>query len=104
MVAYFHRHHRRPVTVAADAPAGRHANIVCEVHVPQEGHQIIHRMAATEFRIDKPLPAKVSATPKPDPPKPTQQKKKVSRREQLRIQARSVSQNGPVKETEGAAQ
>ena len=93
-----------PVTVAADAPAGRHANIVCEVHVPQEGHQIIHRMAATEFRIDKPLPAKVSAAPKPDPPKPTQQKKKVSRREQLRIQARSVSQTGPVKETEGAAQ
>lgn len=93
-----------PVTVAADAPAGRHANIVCEVHVPQEGHQIVHRMAATEFRIDKPLPAKVSAAPKPEPPKPAQQKKKVSRREQLRIQARSVSQSSPVKESKGAAQ
>ncbi len=93
-----------PVTVAADAPAGRHANIVCEVHVPQDGHQIVHRMAATEFRIDKPLPAKVSAAPKPEPPKPEQQKKKISRREQLRIQARSVSQSVPVKESKGVAQ
>ena len=93
-----------PVTVAADAPAGRHANIVCEVHVPQDGHQIVHRMAATEFRIDKPLPAKVSAAPKPEPPKPEQQKKKISRREQLRIQARSVSQAVPVKESKGVAQ
>ena len=33
-------------------------------------------MAATEFRIDKPLPVKVSAAPKPEPPKPEQQKKK----------------------------
>lgn len=93
-----------PVTVAADAPAGRHANIVCEVHVPQEGHEIVHRMAATEFRIDKPLPAKVSAAPKPEPPKPEQQKKKVSRREQLRIQARAVSQPVPAQESKGAAQ
>ncbi len=92
------------VTVAADAPAGRHANIVCEVHVPQEGHQIVHRMAATEFRIDKPLPAKALAAPKPEPPKPKQQKKKISRREQLRIQARAVSQSSPVKESKGAAQ
>jgi hypothetical protein len=61
-------------------------------------------MAATEFRIDKPLPAKVSVAPKPEPPKPEQQKKKVSRREQLRIQARAVSQPVPAQESKGAAQ
>ena len=61
-------------------------------------------MTATEFRIDKPLPAKVPAAPKPETAKPEQQKKKISRREQLRIQARSVSQSVPVKESKGVAQ
>ena len=92
------------VSVAADAPAGRHANVVCEVHVPQAGDQIIHRMAATELRIDKPLPVKSQAAPKPKPVKKKPQEKKLSRREQLRIQAQSVSNSEPAKELEGAAQ
>jgi hypothetical protein len=92
------------VSVAADAPAGRHANVVCEVHVPQAGDQIIHRMAATELRIDKPLPIKSQAAPKPKPVKKKPQEKKLSRREQLRIQAQAVSNSEPAKELEGAAQ
>ena len=92
------------VSVAADAPAGRHANVVCEVHVPQAGDQIIHRMAATELRIDKPLPVKSQAAPKPKPVKKKPQEKKLSRREQLRIQAQAVSNSEPAKELEGAAQ
>ena len=92
------------VSVEADAPAGRHANVVCEVHVPQGEDQIIHRMAATELRIDKPLPVKSQAAPKPKPVKPKTQEKKLSRREQLRIQAQAVSDSEPVKELEGVSQ
>ncbi len=92
------------VSVEADAPAGRHANVVCEVHVPQGEDQIIHRMAATELRIDKPLPVKSQAAPKPKPVKPKTQEKKLSRREQLRIQAQAVSNSEPAKELEGVSQ
>lgn len=45
------------VTVAADAPAGRHDNIFCRLEVPQGDAWVIHQTAGTSLRIDKPLPA-----------------------------------------------
>jgi hypothetical protein len=45
------------VTVAADAPAGRHDNIFCRIEVPKGDAWVIHQTAGTSLRIDKPLPA-----------------------------------------------
>lgn len=50
-----------PVTVAADAPAGKHENIICRIEVPVGDAIMVHQMAATSLRIDKPLPPAVAA-------------------------------------------
>ena len=46
-----------PVTVAGDAPPGQHANVFCQVRIPQGDAWIVHNMPPTQLRIDKPLPA-----------------------------------------------
>jgi hypothetical protein len=51
-----------PVKVAGDAPSGQHANVFCQVRIPQGDAWIVHNMPPTQLRIDKPLPAK-EATP-----------------------------------------
>ena len=56
-----------PVTVAADAPVGKHENVVCRIEVPVGDAVMIHQMAATSLRIDKPLPPAVAATGGPKP-------------------------------------
>jgi hypothetical protein len=50
-----------PITVAADAPVGKHENIVCRIEVPVGDALMIHQMAPTSLRIDKPLPPAVAA-------------------------------------------
>ena len=45
-----------PIAVAADAPPGRHDNILCQVRVPLAGTWVVHSMPATQLRIDRPLP------------------------------------------------
>lgn len=45
------------VTVAADAPTGKHDNIFCRIEVPKGDAWVIHQTAGTSLRIDKPLPA-----------------------------------------------
>jgi hypothetical protein len=45
------------ITVAADAPAGKHDNIFCRIEVPKGDAWVIHQTAGTSLRIDKPLPA-----------------------------------------------
>lgn len=50
-----------PLTVAADAPPGKHDNIICRIEVPVGDATMIHQMAATSLRIDKPLPPAVAA-------------------------------------------
>ncbi|MFM8496259.1 MAG: hypothetical protein ACKOEM_12155 [Planctomycetia bacterium] len=50
-----------PLTVAADAPPGKHENIICRIEVPVGDAIMIHQMAATSLRIDKPLPPAVAA-------------------------------------------
>lgn len=47
-----------PVTVAADAPIGRHDNIFCRIEVPRGDAWVVHQSAATSLRIDKPRPAR----------------------------------------------
>lgn len=56
-----------PITVGADAPVGKHENIICRIEVPVGDAIMIHQMAATSLRIDKPLPPAVAATGGPKP-------------------------------------
>ena len=51
-----------PLTVAGDAPPGQHANVFCQVRIPQGDSWVVHNMPAMQLRIDKPLPTK-GATP-----------------------------------------
>lgn len=44
-----------PVSIAADAPVGRHENVFCQVRVPMAGTWVVHSMPGTHLRIDKPL-------------------------------------------------
>jgi hypothetical protein len=50
-----------PITVAADAPVGKHDNVFCRIEVPVGGATVIHQSAPTSLRIDKPLPGGVAA-------------------------------------------
>lgn len=47
-----------PVKVGGDAPPGQHANVSCQVRVPQGDAWMVHNMPPTQLRIDKPLPDK----------------------------------------------
>lgn len=47
-----------PVKVAGDAPAGQHGNVFCQLRIPQGDAWIVQNTAATQLRIDRPLPAK----------------------------------------------
>jgi len=55
------------ITVAADAPIGKHESIVCRIEVPVGDAIMVHQMAPTSLRIDKPLPPAVAATGGPKP-------------------------------------
>ena len=64
-----------PVTVAADAPPGRHDNIFCQVRVPMAGTWVVHSMPGTHLRIDKPLaPPKSPSKPEPTDAAATEKK------------------------------
>jgi hypothetical protein len=52
-----------PVKVAADAPAGSHKNVFCEIRVPQGDAWVVHATPPTQLRIDKPLPPDEEAKP-----------------------------------------
>lgn len=57
------------------SPAGRHRNVFCQVIVPENGEEVVHRrVGGTELRIDKPLP-------KPTKTKPEEKKKAVAKKE-----------------------
>ena len=44
-----------PLRVAADAPAGPHKNVFCELRVPQGDGWVVHATPSVVLRIDKPL-------------------------------------------------
>lgn len=85
------------ITTDATSPAGRHKSVFCQVVVTQNDEPIVHRnVGGTELRIDKPLPepvAKKEEPKKPEPAKvvkkeePKPQPKRLSRLEQLRLEA-----------------
>ncbi len=56
-----------PIAVAADAPPGKHDNIVLRIEVPVGDAIMVHQSAATSLRIDKPLPPAVAAAGGPTP-------------------------------------
>ena len=85
---------RFPVTVATDAPSGKHGSIICELHVPQGDAAVIHTVKVGELRIDKPLPAAATvkkAEPVKKPAAGPPQPKPLSRRERLRQQAQVLA-------------
>lgn len=56
-----------PITVAADAPPGKHDNLILRIEVPVGDAVMVHQSAATSLRIDKPLPPAVAAVGGPAP-------------------------------------
>ncbi|NBV44357.1 MAG: hypothetical protein EBR86_01645 [Planctomycetia bacterium] len=44
-----------PIKVGPKAPPGKHDNIFFQVEVPLGNHFVVHRMPATQLRIDRPL-------------------------------------------------
>jgi hypothetical protein len=81
-----------PIKTVADARVGRHTSILCRATPIVNGEPVLHTIGTGEIRIDKPLPPKVAAAPKPEvkkepaaaPPKEPP-KKVLSRLEQLRL-------------------
>ena len=80
------------------SPAGTHRNIFCQVVIMENGEPVLHNVGGTELRIDQPLPAapKPTAAPaaaakvaKKEPPK---SEKRLTRLEQLRLDAKQKSQ------------
>lgn len=47
-----------PVKIAGDAPPGQHGNVFCQLRIPRGDAWIVQNTAATQLRIDRPLPAK----------------------------------------------
>jgi hypothetical protein len=52
-----------PIMIGPKAPPGKHDNILCQVQVPLDGHWVIHRMPATQLRIDRPLAGRGKSPP-----------------------------------------
>lgn len=77
-------------------PAGRHKSLFCYVTVTENGEPIRHRLGSGEIRVDKPLPKETKPEPKPvavaeNKPAPMPEKKpekRLSRLEQLRLEAK----------------
>lgn len=83
------------ITTEAQAPAGIHRNLFCQVIITMNGEPILHNVGASELRIDVPLPPKPNQPPPPpQPPKVAQQPqqpappamKRLTRLEQLRLE------------------
>jgi hypothetical protein len=80
------------------SPAGTHRNIFCQVVIVENGEPIVHNVGGTELRIDQPLPvvAKPAAPPaaakvvKKEAPKA--EAKRLTRLEQLRLDAKQKAQ------------
>ncbi|HEV8003350.1 MAG TPA: peptidase, partial [Planctomycetaceae bacterium] len=83
--------------VATDktSPAGTHRNIFCQATIIEHGEPIVHYVGGTELRIDQPLPAPakpVAAVAKKEAPKAAAAPKRLTRLEQLRLDAKEKAQ------------
>ncbi len=77
------------------SPAGTHKNIFCQAVIIEHGEPVLHNVGGTELRIDQPLPApaKPAAAPpvaKKEPAKPAASTKRLTRLEQLRVDAKKA--------------
>jgi hypothetical protein len=70
-----------PLTIAADAPDGKHGVIAFAMDIEKEGEYLRHRFAGKKLTIFKPLPPAVKkAAPKPAPKPKAGEKPKPKRR------------------------
>jgi hypothetical protein len=80
------------IKAAEDAREGKHGGLLCRTLFTVEGEPVVHTLGATELRVDKPLPPKVdapmpaAAAPMPEATPMPEQKKRLSRLEQLRLE------------------
>ncbi len=77
------------------SPAGTHKNVFCEATIVENGEPVLHNIYSTELRIDQPLPAPTkpaapAAVAKKEAPKAAA--KRLTRLEQLRLDAKQKSQ------------
>ncbi len=86
------------VKVAKNARVGKHKTLACRATITQSGEPVLHTFGGGELRVDKPLPVKVAAKPKPvakAAPKPAVKVvKRLSRLEQLRLQRKQAAAGG----------
>lgn len=84
-----------PIKTDITSPAGKHANLFCQVVITKNGEPIVHNIGTGELRIDVPIPPKpnaaspaatAAAAPAPKPAAPAA--RPLSRLEQLRLEAK----------------
>ena len=85
------------VSTDKGSPAGTHRNIFCQATIIEHGEPIVHYVGGTELRIDQPLPAPTkpaapAAVVKKEAPKPAAAPKRLTRLEQLRLDAKEKTQ------------
>ncbi|HEV3303691.1 MAG TPA: PPC domain-containing protein [Planctomycetaceae bacterium] len=90
------------VSTDKGSPAGTHKNIFCQATIMEHGEPIVHYVGGTELRIDQPLPAPAKPAPaavvaKKDPPKTAAAPKRLTRLEQLRLDAKEKAQAAAAK-------
>lgn len=82
------------------SPAGKHANLFCQVVVTRDGEPIVHNLGTGQLRIDVPLPpkpntaAKSTAAAPPARPADAPAARPLSRLEQLRQEAKARAAAG----------
>ena len=80
------------------SPAGTHKNIFCQAVIVENGEPIVHYVGGTELRIDQPLPAPAKPAAPPAAAKvakkeaPKTEAKRLTRLEQLRLDAKQKAQ------------
>lgn len=79
------------------SPAGTHRNIFCQVVITENGEPVLHNVGGTELRIDQPLPSAPKPTAAAAPAKVAKKEapkaeKRLTRLEQLRLDAKQKSQ------------
>jgi hypothetical protein len=86
-----------PIKTDKTSPAGKHANLFCQVVITKNGEPIVHNIGTGELRIDVPIPPKpteAAAKPAapvaaaPAPPPAAAPARPLSRLEQLRLEAK----------------
>jgi hypothetical protein len=84
----------------ATTPAGKHANLFCQVVIMQDGEPILHNIGTGQLRVDVPLPPKPNApaakpaAPAAAPPPAAPQARPLSKLEQLRLEAKERAKAG----------